>query len=64
VSSATANVPFVVIGVPFRRGAAASSGGQVSIFFIHTNDMPLFWGNLGFPRRRKCFKTAPKSDRH
>jgi uncharacterized protein YbaA (DUF1428 family) len=37
-----ADVPFGVIGVPFRRGQAASSASSVSFSFIHTNDMPVF----------------------
>jgi hypothetical protein len=37
-----ADVPFGVIGVPFRRLVAASSAESVSFSFIHTNDMPLF----------------------
>jgi uncharacterized protein YbaA (DUF1428 family) len=37
----TADVPFGVIGVPFRRGVAASSAESVSFSFIHTNDMPI-----------------------
>jgi hypothetical protein len=56
----TADVPFMVIGVPFRRGEAASSDLQVSIFFIHTNDMPVFCrfscpflGTFPFPLGRK-----------
>src|SRR5450631_2630252 len=57
--SATA-VPFGVIGVPFRRGRAASSAPSVSFSFIHTNDMPVL-RTLPFPLSRKCFKTAPKS---
>jgi len=36
-----ADVPFGVIGVPFRRGVAASSVESVSFSFIHTKDMPL-----------------------
>jgi hypothetical protein len=34
-------VLFGVIGVPFRRGEAASSARSVAISFIHTNDMPI-----------------------
>jgi hypothetical protein len=37
-----ADVPFGVIGVPFRRGQAASSASSVSFSFIHTDDMPGF----------------------
>jgi hypothetical protein len=39
-------VPFNVIGVPFRRGVAASSVRTVAFSFIHTNDMP---GSSAFP---------------
>jgi hypothetical protein len=59
--SATADVPFGVIGVPFRRGVAASSELSVSFSFIHTNDMPVSREASGFPFARKCFKTALKS---
>jgi hypothetical protein len=38
----TADVPFLVIGVLFWRGVAASSGLLVAFPFIHTNDMPIF----------------------
>jgi hypothetical protein len=38
----TADVPFGVIGVLFRRGFAASSASSVAFSFIHTNDMPDF----------------------
>jgi hypothetical protein len=38
----TADVPFLVIDVPFRPDMAASSGLLVAFFFIHTNDMPIF----------------------
>src|ERR1700727_739872 len=41
--AAMADVPFGVIGVPFRRRKAASSVRSVAFSFIHTNDMPLFW---------------------
>jgi hypothetical protein len=50
--SAAADVPFSVIGVPFRRGAAASSDLQVSFSFIHTNGMPVS-GTFGFPLSRE-----------
>jgi hypothetical protein len=43
-----ADVPFGVIGVPFRRWKAASSARSVSFSFIHTNDMPLS-GTFRFP---------------
>jgi len=50
-------VPFGVIGVPFRRGAAASSASSVSFSFIHTNDMPAFFVLSGFPFAGSCAKT-------
>jgi hypothetical protein len=37
----TADVPFLVIGVPLLRSPAPSSNLQVSFSFIHTNDMPI-----------------------
>jgi hypothetical protein len=52
----TADVPFAVIGVPFRRGMAASSELEVSFSFIHTNHVPVF-GTFRFALGRKCFKT-------
>jgi hypothetical protein len=45
----TADVPFGVIGVPFRRGLPASSAQSVSVPFIHTNDMPVFLRFFRFP---------------
>src|SRR6266480_2634375 len=68
--SVTADVPSGVIGVPFRRGVAASSAGSVAFSFIHTNDMPVFlpvflpvFGHVpGFPFVGKCFKTPTKSE--
>jgi hypothetical protein len=51
----TADVPFAVIGVPFRRGMAASSELEVSFSFIHTNHVPVF--TFRFALGRKCFKT-------
>jgi hypothetical protein len=59
----TADVPFLVIDVPFRPDVAASSGLLVSFFFIHTNDMPIFETFLGFPCAGKCFKTRSPIDR-
>jgi hypothetical protein len=47
-SAVMADVPFGVIGVPFRRGGAASSARSVSISFIYTNDMPVS-GAFRFP---------------
>ena len=38
--SATADVPFGVIGVPFRRGLAASSGAKVSIALSPSRNVP------------------------
>jgi hypothetical protein len=38
----TADVPFPVIGVPFRRGKPASSADWVSFSFIHPNVMPVY----------------------
>jgi hypothetical protein len=52
-----ADVPFGVIGVPFRRVMAASSARGVSILFIHTNDMPVSGRFYGFLFAGKCFKT-------
>jgi hypothetical protein len=57
----TADVPFGVIGVPFRRGLPASSAESVSVPFIHTNDMPLFPRFYGFPLAGKCSKTPTES---
>jgi hypothetical protein len=51
-----ADVPFGVIGVPFRRGGPASSAGSVSISFIHTNDMPVSMLS-GFLFAGSCAKT-------
>jgi hypothetical protein len=59
--SGRADVPFKVIGVPFRRGAAASSARSVAFFFIHTNDMPAFLAFSGFPLAEKCSKTPKNS---
>jgi hypothetical protein len=39
--SGPAAVPFKVIGVPFRRDAAASSARSVAFSFIHTKGMPV-----------------------
>jgi hypothetical protein len=36
-----ADVPFMVIGVSFRRGIVASSEESVSFSFIHSNDVPV-----------------------
>jgi hypothetical protein len=64
----------MVIGVPFRRGEAASSDLKVSILFIHTKGMPVFlpvslpvfWpvsGNLPLsPRPQNALRPAHKSD--
>jgi hypothetical protein len=49
---ATADVPFLVIGVPFRRGVAASSAESVSFSFIHSIDMPVS-GTFRFPLCRE-----------
>jgi hypothetical protein len=48
----TADVPFKVINVPFRRGAAASSAESVSFSFIHSIDMPVS-GTFRFPLCRE-----------
>jgi hypothetical protein len=44
----TADVPFPVIGVPFRRGEGASLLPKVSFCFIHPNVMPI-GATFGFP---------------
>jgi hypothetical protein len=54
-------VPFKVIGVPFRRDAAASSARSVAFSFIHTNVMPGYFRFSGFPFDEKCSKTPAKS---
>jgi hypothetical protein len=41
VRSVTADVPFGVMDVLFRRARVASSAGSVSFSFIHSNDMPV-----------------------
>jgi hypothetical protein len=56
-------VPFKVIGVPFRRGVAASSARYVAFSFIHTNDMPAYRAFSGFPFAEKCSKTPINRDR-
>jgi hypothetical protein len=61
--SGTADVPFGVIGVPFRRGVAASSAESVSFSFIHSNDMPVLRKPSSFPFAGKCFKTLTKFGR-
>jgi hypothetical protein len=58
--SATADVPFTVMGVPFRRGGAASSDPKVSFSFIQANDMPIS-ALSGFLLAVKCFKTRPQN---
>jgi hypothetical protein len=55
-------VPFKVIGVPFRRGATASSARYVAFSFIHTNDMPGSSAFSGFPFAEKCSKTPANRD--
>jgi hypothetical protein len=42
VRSVTADVPFGVMDVLFRRVRMAPSAGSVSFSFIHTKDMPVF----------------------
>jgi hypothetical protein len=59
--SGPAAVPFEVIGVPFRRDAAASSARSVAFSFTHTNDMPGYFAFSSFPFAEKCSKTPAKS---
>jgi hypothetical protein len=51
----------MVISVPFRRGAAASSARSVAFSFIHTKGMPGYFRFSGFPFAEKCSKTPAKS---
>jgi hypothetical protein len=77
VRSATADVPFGVMGVLFRRANAASSAGSVAFSFIHTNGMPVLcrflWRLVAdffavFPRisgflfAAKCFKRRAETE--
>jgi hypothetical protein len=57
----TADVPFTVIGVSFRRGGAASSAGSVSFSFIHSNDMPFFWNLPVSPLAGNALRPAHKT---
>jgi hypothetical protein len=59
----TADVPFTVIVVPFRREAAASSAGSVSFCFIHTNVMPAFWNFPVSPEANHALRPAHKTGR-
>jgi hypothetical protein len=61
VERSVTDLPFKVIGVPFRRGVTASSARSVAFSFIHTNDMPAFRVFSGFPFAEKCSKTPANS---
>jgi hypothetical protein len=60
--SGPAAVPFKVIGVPFRREAAASSARSVAFSFIHTNDMPGFFAFPVSPLPKNALRRPQNRD--